>query len=113
MWDQMVSGFFIIVSYGIISGMKKLYFVKSVLTGLAVSGMIIILVGMYYLVIKAGIPYQDPPLELQIQYTVNMATGEELFKIGAIICGVGLAGRIAFLMIEGLKKKLYGHGRVE
>lgn len=93
--------------------MKKLSFVKSVLTGLAVSGMIIILVGMYYLVVKAGIPYQDPPLELQIQYTVNMATGQELFKIGVFICAVGLAGRIALLLIEGLKKKFNGHGRDE
>ncbi len=105
MRDQMVFGFFIIVSYGIISDMKKLSFVKSVLTGLAVSGMIIILVGMYYLVIKAGIPYQDPPLELQIQYTVNMNTGEELFKIGVLICGVGLAGRIVFFLTERVKNR--------
>ena len=104
MWDQMVFGFFIIVSYGIINDMKKSAFIKSVFTGLAVSGMIVVLVGMYYLVIKAGIPYQDPPLELQIQYTVNMNTGEELFKTGVLICGVGLAGRIVFFLTERLKK---------
>ena len=43
MCGQMVFGFFLIVSYVIISGMKKWSFVKSILTGLAVSGMIIIL----------------------------------------------------------------------
>ena len=71
--------------------------------------MIIILVGIYYLVIKAGIPYQDPPLELQIQYTVNMTTGRELFKTGVLICGVGLIGRIAFLLTDRFRKDSYGH----
>ena len=77
---------------------------KSVLTGLIISGGITILVGMYYLVIKAGIPYQDPPLDLQIQYAVNMGIGEGLFKIGLLTAGVGLAGRIAFLLAGILKK---------
>ncbi|MCR5120350.1 MAG: hypothetical protein K6B44_12125 [Lachnospiraceae bacterium] len=89
--------------------MKKSAFIKSVFTGLAVSGMIIILVGMYYLVIKAGIPYQDPPLELQIQYTVNMNTGEELFKTGVLICGIGLIGRIVVSLTDRFRKNSYDH----
>ena len=32
------------------------------------AGGIILLIGLYYSMVKAGIPYQDPPLELQIQY---------------------------------------------
>ena len=84
--------------------MKIIYMLKSVLTGLIISGGIVILIGLYYLVLKAGIPYQDPPLELQIRYAVNMGTGEELCKIGALISCVGIAGRIAFMLIEKLKK---------
>ena len=30
------------------------------------AGGIILLIGLYYSMVKAGIPYQDPPLELQI-----------------------------------------------
>ena len=36
------------------------------------AGVIIFFIGAYYCVIKAGIPFQDPPLELQIQYAVHM-----------------------------------------
>lgn len=85
--------------------MKIVNLLKSILTGLIISGVIVILAGVYYLVIKAGIPYQDPPLELQIQYEVNMGIGEELFKIGLLIAVIGLAGRIIFLLIEKSKSK--------
>ena len=53
------------------------------------SGIIILVTGLYYLIIKAGIPYQDPPLELQIKYTVNMEIGNILTKIGLFmgLCG--------------------------
>lgn len=46
------------------------------------AGVILFLIGLYYWGIKAGIPYQDPPLELQIQYTVNMKIGEILLRNG-------------------------------
>lgn len=54
------------------------------------AGVIILAVGGYYEVIKAGIPYQDPPLELQIQYAINLGIGDELCKIGfyTILCGI-------------------------
>ena len=35
------------------------------LNALIIAGIIILLIGLYYLIIKAGIPYQDPPLDLQ------------------------------------------------
>ena len=80
--------------------MKFVKTLKSVLTGFIISGMIIILVGMYYLVIKAGIPYQDPPLELQIKYAVNMGTGEELLRIGGLLFVTGIAGRIVMFLTD-------------
>ena len=56
--------------------------IKSVfyrISGAAVlAGVIIFVIGAYYEVIKAGIPYQDPPLELQIQYAVNLGIGDAL-----------------------------------
>lgn len=39
----------------------------SIAGGLAIS-----FTGAYYCIVKAGIPYRDPQLELQIQYAVNI-----------------------------------------
>ena len=52
------------------------------LNALIIAGIIILLIGLYYLIIKAGIPYQDPPLDLRLQYAVNT-------RIGSILTGIG------------------------
>lgn len=38
--------------------------------------------GEHTLMIKAGIPYQDPPLDLRIQYEINAGIGDILMGIG-------------------------------
>ena len=48
------------------------------------AGGIIFFIGAYYCVVKAGIPFQDPPLEPQIQYAVHMGVGETLIKTGFV-----------------------------
>lgn len=67
------------------------------------AGVIVFFIGLYYSVVKAGIPYQDPPLELQIEYAVNMGIGEVLvgkgFTIG--VCG----GAVRLLLGLVLKKQ--------
>lgn len=55
---------------------------------------------------KAGTPCQDPPLELQIQYTVNMRIGETLVKDG---CLLSVCGRIARLLYKLMLKKGTGN----
>ena len=55
---------------------------KRIFDSVILAGVIILLIGLSYVVVKAGIPYQDPPLELQIKYAVNMGIGEELTKDG-------------------------------
>lgn len=62
-------------------------------------GAIIFSIGIYYAVIKAGIPYQDAPLELQIKYTVYEKIATELTMIGIqiIILGGLLRGAIWLL----------------
>lgn len=62
-------------------------------------------IGAYYSIFKAGIPYQDPPLELQIQYAVNMGIGEILIRDGfrIFICG-GIA-RLVLKPILCIDKK--------
>lgn len=64
-------------------------YLRQAVNAVILSGAILVFTGFYYSVIKAGIPYQDPPLELQIQYAVDMKIGEILLKTGLImtICG--------------------------
>lgn len=68
---------------------KTVYYLRLITNSVILSGIILFLMGFYYSMIKAGIPYQDPPLELQIQYAVYKGTGEVLLKNGFIItiCG--------------------------
>lgn len=60
-----------------------------IINSVILAGVILFLIGLYYWGIKAGIPYQDPPFELQIQYTVNMRIGEILLGngLGITLCG--------------------------
>lgn len=62
---------------------------RQTINAVLLAGVIMLFTGAYYCVVKAGIPYQDPPLELQIQYAVNMGIGEILVKDGFLlsICG--------------------------
>lgn len=77
-----------------------------IINAMILAGMIILLIGMYYWIVKAGIPYQDPPLELQIQYAVNMGIGNALVKDGLLI--TICAGTVRLLFTDffiGIAKK--------
>lgn len=67
------------------------------------AGAIVFLTGLYYWIVKAGIPYQDPPLELQIQYAVNETIGETLLANGfwMLLCGGALR---VLLWLTGRKR---------
>ena len=69
------------------------------------AGVIILFIGIYYCAIKAGIPYQDPPLELQIQYAVNMGIGEILVKDGFLISICGGIARLLFTLAWKKRQK--------
>lgn len=81
---------------------KIMYHLRWILSSVILAGVIIFIIGLYYWIIKAGIPYQDPPLELQIKYAVNMGIGDILVENGFVIavCGgivrfvVWLTGKI-------------------
>ncbi len=67
---------------------------KKVLMLMIILGIIILSVGLYYQIIKAGIPYQDPTAEMQIQYNKDMSTGETLTMTGFCITTVAAVCRI-------------------
>ena len=69
-------------------------------TAVMLSGCIIFFIGLYYWIIKAGIPYQDPPLQLQIQYAIHMGIGDILVKNGVIMLLCGGFIRLIFKLIR-------------
>lgn len=68
---------------------KTRYRLCQLASAIVLAGFIVFLTGCYYCIVKAGIPYQDPPLELQIQYAVNMGIGGTLVKNGLITAACG------------------------
>ena len=78
-------------------------YIRQTINAILLAGIIIFFIGAYYFIIKAGIPYQDPPLELQIQYAVHMEIGEILVKDGCLISLCGGGGRLLLKWV--LKKK--------
>ena len=83
--------------------MKKIFFV---LGSFLIAGGTILGIGFYYVTAKAGIPYQDPPVELQIQYAVDMGVGNELLKIGAVLVCVSIVGRLIIRIIQKSQKNM-------
>ena len=69
------------------------------------AGCFIMLIAMYYLFFKAGIPYQDPPLELQIEYAINMGIGKRMGELALLTGFFGAAGWIILFIAGKLKKK--------
>ncbi len=69
------------------------------------AGIILLFIGLYYSVIKAGIPYQDPPLELQIQYAVNTRIGEILLGNGFVIAICGGVIRVCMALLRKMLQR--------
>lgn len=73
---------------------------------IVLAGIIMFFTGAYYCVIKAGIPYQDPPPELQIQYAIHMGIGEILVKDGFLFfTGGGILRLLLQLILKKTQKK--------
>ena len=75
---------------------------KRLFTSILLAGILMLAIGLYYMVIKAGIPFQDPTPEMQFQYSINMGIGDVLMKIG--LCTT-MAGSICRIVIGILSRK--------
>ena len=75
---------------------KTKYRFGQISNAVLLAGLIILAIGLYYAVLKAGIPYQDPTVEMQIQYAVNHEIGGVLSTVGVtlVLCG----GIVRFIM---------------
>ncbi len=81
---------------------KNRYILCTIINSVIIAGIIILFIGVYYSMIKAGIPYQDPPLDLRIQYEVNAGIGDVLTGSGFKIA---VCGSIARFVLNLLWKK--------
>ena len=84
---------------------KFMSFLKVFLNSLALAGVFMLVIGLYYYVIRAGIPYQDPPLELQIKYAVNQGIGKELMMDGFLLGVFGGTVRVLLEVVERNRMK--------
>lgn len=71
----------------------------------AIVGAMMYVFGFYFLVFKAGLPYQDPTPAMQMEYNFYSQLGESLMKNGSIIFGVGIILIGVYKIIITLKKE--------
>lgn len=74
--------------------------VNSLVWGILFAGIIIFLIGCYYAVLEAGLPYQDPTVEMQIEYAINLGVGKVLIRCGGLTFLLGLLFRIILAIIN-------------
>lgn len=67
---------------------------KRLSTSILLAGVLVLGIGLYYMMIKAGIPFQDPTPEMQLQYSINMGIGDVLTKVGLCTTMIGTIFRI-------------------
>ncbi len=84
---------------------KGRFFLRILLDSLILSGCFMLVIGFFYMAIKAGIPYQDPPVELQIKYEINMGIGQTLTDLGFVVFVFGGISRIAAAIVWKLKDR--------
>lgn len=75
---------------------KARYILCPMINAVIIAGIVIWIIGVYYFMIKSGIPYQDPPLDLWIQYEVDARIGDILMGSGFKIAVCG--GMIRFIL---------------
>lgn len=69
------------------------------------AGIIVLLFGIYYMFIKAGLPYQDPPLELLVQWNTYGEVGETLSLWGAVMILASILGTVLMRITRRAPKK--------
>lgn len=79
------------------SNLKKLF---EVTLG---AGIVVLVIGLYFWLVGAGIPYQDPTTKMIIRYMANALAGTMCIKCGAVLSAAGLGGGIIVRMIKRKK----------
>ena len=59
-----------------------------------IAGAMMLAVGAYHAFVRAGIPYQDPTVEMQIRYAIDLGVGRTLMTMGGATAAAGCLGRL-------------------
>ena len=68
--------------------------IEKIFGSILLGGIVVLLFGFYYTFIKAGLPYQDPPLELLAQWNTYGEVGETLSLWGVVMILAGIVGSV-------------------
>ena len=77
---------------------------KKIIPVIAVLGGILVIAGLYFTVVKAGLPYQDPTPEMVAQYERDTGIGMVLLLAGL---GTGIFC-LVYTVVCFLRKKIKG-----
>ena len=79
--------------------------VRTLFAAVILSGVIVLGIGLYYVLVKAGLPYQDAPTDLAIEWMADQRAGETLSQTGALVLGIGVLGQILLYLSKRKKKE--------
>lgn len=78
--------------------------IKSIVNGIIISSIIFIIIGLYYLIIESGIPYQDPSMDLIISYRSNQTVGNICLYLGLGLLVFCIILKISMMLINKKNK---------
>lgn len=67
---------------------------KALVSAVWIAGIMLIFIGIYFLAVGAGIPYQDPTVELTIKWEANYLAGTMCTKCGVAFFIIGIVGYV-------------------
>ncbi len=73
---------------------------KTLIHAIMLSGIFVFVLGLYFMFIKTGLPYQDPTPEMTIRWMAYNTAGEACALYGMSIFVLGLVGRIVYKFIK-------------
>ena len=79
--------------------------IKTALYVLLMAGILIILIGAYLCVIKAGIPYQDQTIEMQIKWQAYYTAGTYNLCCGMVIGAIAAVGLVFTRIFENVNNR--------
>lgn len=85
--------------------MTRISKLRALLLALFGLGLLVIAAGFLYDLAFAGIPYQDPPAELQAQYEADQDFAVFIMKLGAYIAGPGFCLLLVSLVVRTKTKR--------
>lgn len=69
-------------------------FLKNLSNALLMSGVILAGIGLYLMVARAGLPYQDAPPELVGRYLAFQESGEICLAVAGVVFLIGSVGHV-------------------